>query len=371
MIIDTDTKSSETGLFNHNKLKPIKRNGIPCVFRKNLSKNVMKHMYNFLNIRELSEIGSVNIFLYNCFKEYEIPNWKSEMSNIIQIFNLDIKNEKEEIDKSLIDCINKHRLYPMKDYLGNFLKIDNTGVNFISLVYYDPNMQLQLDKLKNNINENENDKNRFNFEALKLMEIDDGIEEINHLTLKTPWKVIYSNNSYSPGKIIFLEEKSTLDFGFSFNHVIRGNYKFYLHQSIIDMRNAKLHIQILINDEKVFEINDFPSKKILAQFKNDNLYINNDINLKETYICDINEYMFDSVKKNNLKKSMVKDIEIKTSINSVGSTGSASTTQSLNGYNNINYERKDYTVRIQFYNTHLFWKAGWYIDGGRLVRSFN
>ena len=370
MIIDTETKSSETGLFNHNNLKPIKRNGIQCIFRKNLSKNVIKHMFNFLNIRELSEVGSTNIFLYNCFKEYEIPNWKSEMLNIIQIFNLDIKNEKEEIDKSLIDCINKHRLYPMKNAPGNFFKIDKEGINFISLAYYDQNMQFQLDKIKNN-NTDENDINKFNFEALELMDLDDEISGINHMTLKTPWEVVYSNNSYSPGNIIFLKEKSTLDFGFSFNNVIRGNYKFYLHQSIIDMRNAKLHIQVLINDVKVLEINNFPSKKILEQFKNEDTHINNDINLKETYICDINEYMFDAVKKNNLKKSLEDDIEIKTSINSVGSTGSSSTMQSSSSIKNINNKRKDYTVRIQFYNSHLFWKAGWYIDGGRLVRSFN
>ena len=63
------------------------------------------------------------------------------------------------------------------------------------------------------------------------------------------------------------------------------------------MRNAKLHIQILINDEIIFEINNFPSKKHLEQFRGGDEFANGDINLKETYICYINEYMFDSVKK--------------------------------------------------------------------------
>ena len=81
--------------------------------------------------------------------------------------------------------------------------------------------------------------------------------------------------------------------------------------------------------------------------------------------------MFDSVK-NDLKKSM--DIEIKNSFNSVESLKSFSTTQSLNSiisYDNNSNNRKDYTVRVQFNNKHLFWKAGWYLDGGKLVRSFN
>ena len=45
--------------------------------------------------------------------------------------------------------------------------------------------------------------------------------------------------------------------------------------------------------------------------------------------------------------------------------------QSLDSNNNIIFKRKGYTVKIQFYNNHLFWKAGWYLDGGRLVRTFN
>ena len=369
MIIDTEKKSSETGILNQNKLKQIKREGIPSIFSRNLSKNITKYLFNFFDMRELSEIGSTNIFLYNCFKEYEIPNWKNEMLNIIQIFDLDIKNEKEEIDKSFIDCINKHRLYPIKDYLGNFFKIDQEGINFISLVYYDRNMQYQLNKIKNDNNPDKDYAGGFNFEALEYLDSFNKIKGINQITLKTPWETLHCKNSYIPGNIIFLEEKSTLNFGFSFNNVIKGNYKFYLHHSIIDMRNARLHIQIIINDEIVLEINNFPSKNIIDQFRGNDNFANGDINLKETYICDINKYMFDSVKKKNLKKSIEK--EIKTSIKSTGSTGSSSTIQSLNDNNNINNKRKGYTIRIQFYNNHLFWKAGWYLDGGRLVRNFN
>ena len=53
------------------------------------------------------------------------------------------------------------------------------------------------------------------------------------------------------------------------------------------------------------------------------------LNLKDTYICDISEHMFDSVR-NNLKKSMENDIETKKSINSEGSTESNTSIHSLN-----------------------------------------
>ena len=363
-------KSSETGLFNHNKLKVIKRNEIPNILSTKLKKNLTKFLFNYFYIRELSEICSSNIFLYNCYQDYEIPNWKTETLNIINIFNLDIDNIKEEIGESLKECIQKHNLLPMKDKKGSYIKIDNEGINIISLVYYDPDMQLQLDKLKNN--NNKNNINHFNFEALDSLDFDDDLDDINPLTLKTPWKVVYSKNSYNPGNIIFLEEKSTLDFGFSFNHVMKGNYKFYLHQSIINMKNANLLLQIIINEQVVFEINNFPSKKILNQFNNDimnDLDDNNDIKLKDTYICDISEHMFDSVK-NNLKKSIGDEIETKKSINSEGSTESYTSKQSLNSNNSSNCNKNEYTIRIRFKNKHLFWKAGWYLDGGRLVRSF-
>ena len=361
---EINIKISDTGLFAHNKLKVIKRNEKQNIFSQKLKKNLTKYLFNYFYIRELSEICSSNIFLYNCFQDYEIPDWKTEILNIINIFNLDIKNIKEEIGESLQECIQKNRLLPMKDKIGNYIKIDNEGINIISLVYHDHDMQLQLDKLKNN---NNNNINPFNFEALDNLDFDDDFEDINPLTLKTPWQVVYCNNSYNPGNIIFLEEKSALDFGFSFNHVMKGNYKFYLHQSIINMKNAKLLLQIIINEQIVFEINNFPSKKILNQFNNDEINNNNDINLKDTYICDINEHMFNSVK----NKYMENDIDIKNSINSEGSTESNTSLQSVNSIKPFYCNKSDYTVRIRFKNKHLFWKAGWYLDGGRLVRSFS
>jgi hypothetical protein len=30
-------------------------------------------------------------------------------------------------------------------------------------------------------------------------------------------------------------------------------------------------------------------------------------------------------------------------------------------------KKKDYCIKVTFTNIDLFWKAGWYIDGGKLI----
>ena len=305
--MDSNSDSCSSGIFSLKQLKLIERKGKPNVFANRLKRNATKYLFDFFYYRELSEIGAINIFLHNCLIEYEISTWPIEMRNLIDIFHLDVKNLKEGVDKSLFECIKKQHLYPMKDHQENYVKIDKEGINLISLVYYDPNMKEQLNKLNNNIQI----KKPFNFEALEMMEFDDEIDGIIPSTLKTPWKVVHTKYSYIPGNIIFLEEKSPLDFGFSFHHVIKGNYKFYLHQYITNMKNAKLKLQIYINNVVVFELNNFPSKSILQQFnENSNIMIDSDdendnndddIKLKDTYICDINSYMFDSINNNLIR----------------------------------------------------------------------
>ena len=234
--MESNPNSCASGIFSLKKLKVVQRKGKPNVFADRLKGNLTKYLFDFFYYRELSDIGSINIFLHNCFIEYEISTWPIEMRNLIDIFHIDTKNLEEEVDESLLESIKKQRLYPVKDCKENYVKIDKEGINLISLVYYDPNMKEQLNKLNNKIQI----KKPFNFEALEMMELDDDIEGIIPSILETPWKVVYSNHSYIPGNIIFLEEKSPLDFGFSFHHVIKGDYKFYLHQYITNMKNAKL-----------------------------------------------------------------------------------------------------------------------------------
>ena len=244
-------------------------------------------------------------------------------------------------------------------------------------------MKIQLNKLNNTINNdniNINLNNSLNsFDSLSLIENEEEMDKINPYTLKTPWKVIPCINSYNKGNIIFLEEKSPLDFGFSFNNVIKGNYKLYLHQYITNMKNAKLIMKITINNIVVYETNDFPNSIILENFNNNeiNNFIddlmndegeenNNNINLKETYICDINEEMFDKIKNNPNNKF----IESKNTLDSIGSTESNTSKHSSNKNDKCSDMKiQKYEIRVSFTNQHLFWKAGWYLDGGKLVKD--
>ena len=93
-------------------------------------------------------------------------------------------------------------------------------------------------------------------------------------------------------------------------------------------------------------MDNFPSKKILEEFKNgddDENTNNNDIKLKDTYICDINKQMFDSAK-NNLEKSLDIEIDTKNSFNSVGSTESNSSSHNLNNKSKYFISNKIYYI---------------------------
>ena len=148
------------------------------------------------------------------------------------------------------------------------------------------------------------------------------------------------------------------------------------------MKNAKLLLQICINNILVYEINDFPNAKILEQFNDsneehfkvfddisisdeeddNNTNNSNNINLKETFICEITEDMFDKI--NQKKKTL---FESKKTFDSLGSTESNSSNKSYEQI--LNSKIQKYNIRIRFINQHLLWKAGWYLDGGKLVRD--
>ena len=341
-----------------------------------------RYLFDFLYYKELLTICPTNIFLHNCLSEYEMSSWSVELRNIIDIFNLDVKNVKKDIGENYDACIKKNGLFKMKNYAGNYVKINEQGINIISSAYQDPDIQLQLNNLNNNnLYDNNLDINFKSFDSFSFFGDEEIEAKINKKILLTPWKVVHSKNSYNKGNIIFLEEKSPLDFGFSFNNVIKGNYKFYLHQNILNMKNAKLILKITINNILIYETKEFPNNEILNQFSNNNDSDNNsnyiliedeeilvenkkEISLKETYICDISEAMFDKIN-NNIKKSF----ESKNTFDSIGSIES-STSKSSNKSNdkNINDTIRKYIIRVSFKNQHLFWKAGWYLDGGKLVK---
>ena len=382
-----EIKLPKKGILNLTKITSIKREGKSSIFSRKMKKNLTSYLYDFLYYKELLNISHTNIFLHNCLSDYEMHSWAVEIRNIIDIFNLDVKNIKEEVGNSLLACIKKNRFYKMLNCQGNYVHINQEGINIISLVYDDEDMKSQLNKLNNKINNGVNiifNNSLHSFDSFELIK-DGGMNEMYHRDWNTPWKTIQSNNSYNKNNIIFLEDKSPLDFGFSFNNVIKGNYKFYLHHYIINMKNAKLIMNITINNVLVYTIENFPNSKILEQFDNNNNLFSNDFNeimsefndedficnekkdidLKETFICNITEEMFEKAL-NNSKKVF----EAKTTFESQGSTESSTSKSSDKNYDlNIDRRIKKYTIRVRFMNQHLFWKAGWYLDGGKLVKG--
>ena len=142
-----ETSTSESGIFNTNSFQKIKRKGKPCIFSQKLSPNLTKYLFDFFYYRELYNLGSINLYFYQCFSDYQLLTWKIEMNNIIDIFHLEIKNYEEEVDDTLTKCISKKRTYNMSDHPGCFVRINKEGINIISLAYFDKSVKKNMNTL--------------------------------------------------------------------------------------------------------------------------------------------------------------------------------------------------------------------------------
>ena len=132
-----ENSTSESGIFNSNIMHKIKRKYKPCIFSEKLKPNLIKYLFDFFYYRELYTLGSLNLYFYQCFTEYELLTWNLEMNNIIDIFHLEINNYEEEVDDTLTKCIKNKRTYKMADHPGCFVRINKDGINIISLAYFD------------------------------------------------------------------------------------------------------------------------------------------------------------------------------------------------------------------------------------------
>ena len=281
---ETVSTTSESGIFNSKKFQKINRQGKSCIFSDKLSKNVTKYLFDFFYYRELYNLGSVNLFFYRCFRDYQLLTWKLEMNNIIDIFHLEINNYEEEVDDTLTKTIKNKRTYNMKDHPGCYVRINKDGINIISSAYYDNsiykenninknntgiflnnnlNLDFINDKLNNiNIIENEspNKSNNNNNEIINLSEPPSNIgsaDSIKPMKMSDLliWKTEYIEGSYiinSP--CINLIKTAPLDFGFSFYHIIKGDYQLYLNHCLINMKNAKLILKVFINKYNVYTL---------------------------------------------------------------------------------------------------------------------
>ena len=382
--------TSESGIFNSNLLQKINRKCKTCVFSEKLKRNLTKYLFDFFYYRELHQICSANLFFYQCFTEYQLMTWKLEMNNIIDIFHLYIKNYDEEVDDTLIQCIQKKRLYAMKDHPGCYIRINKEGINIISLVYFDPSIQKDfsntdndfstLKKNLNTANDNQNNNNdidintNLNIDMLNdnnndfkfqnfnkrrdtiesLSEAQSNLGSIESITNNIKngdtnlWAIKILEDSYNNNECILLKKTAPMNFGFSFYHVIKGDYQLYLHHSLINMKNARLILQVSINGKVVYTLSDFPSNELISQDSRDEKEKEKNIKLKEYLICSITKKMFEESNYNITEKEKEDSDDEEDEHN-----------------NNF----RDYEVRVTFKNQDLFWKAGWCIDGGRMLRK--
>jgi hypothetical protein len=294
--------------------------------------------------------------------------WKLEMNNIINIFHLDIKNYEEEVDDTLTKCIQKKRTYAMKDHPGCFIRINKEGLNIISIAYYDESIQKFFNKndspIKKNIwNEDiNNNLNEENFERndQRKNTIDgfseppsnlgsmDSITASNKNSVFNPWVKKILEDSYTFNECILINTTSPINFGFSFYHVVKGDYQLYLHHSLINMKNARLILQVTINGNVIYNFSNFPNNNLIEQDNRDEKEKEKNIKLNEYLICSITKKMFEQADLNR-KNSEENDENLKID-------------EEIN-------KCKDYEVRVTFKNQDLFWKAGWCVDGGRLLRK--
>ena len=400
--------TSESGIFNSSLMHKINRECKPCIFSQRLCRNLTKYLFDFFYYRELYQMCSANLFLYQCFTEYQLLTWKLEMNNIIDIFHLKINNYDEEIDHTLLQTIKKKRTYPMKDHPGCYVRINKEGINIISIAYYDNSIQGDFKNPKNyspnpkysnkNINKknmqfspeeetfdknnpffkykftidnNNNSNNMNNINNINIInenyteqninnqvntiestsEITSNFGSIESINLKTKnnepniWKFKILEDSYLNDKCLILNKTAPLNFGFSFYHVIKGDYQLYLHHSLINMKNARLILQVSINGINVYTLEDFPPNILYEQDQREEEEKEKNIKLNEFFICNITKKMFDecNFNINNLEENLLEEEDTNKS--------------------------KDYEIRVSFKNIDLFWKAGWCIDGGRLLRK--
>ena len=141
-----ENSTSESGIFNSNIMQKINRKYKPCIFSEKLNHNLIKYLFDFFYYRELYNLGSLNLFFYQCFTEYELLTWELEMNNIIDIFHLEINNYMDEVDDTLTKCIKNKRTYKMSDHPGCFVRINKDGINIISLAYFDNSVKKNIVK---------------------------------------------------------------------------------------------------------------------------------------------------------------------------------------------------------------------------------
>ena len=140
------------------------------------------------------------------------------------------------------------------------------------------------------------------------------------------WREEKIDGSYEKDSTVpYLITVCWIDTKFSFFHVKPNNYKLYINENFIKSKRfrEKMKLNVIIDENIIIYDKIFP---------NDTIFDNNSserehARLNEDYICLIKKEDFNGAKKD------------------------------ING---------DCVVNIAFTHTNMFWKGGWFIDGGSL-----
>ena len=139
------------------------------------------------------------------------------------------------------------------------------------------------------------------------------------------WREESIDGSYTGEKVYYLINVCWIDLHLFFYHIKAGNYQLYINEHFDNESIKKqLKICVKIGNKEIYKNNNFPNEEIYNA--NNSYYNSRGKKLKEDFICNINENDFDI--KDNLEEEFV--------------------------------------VEVSFMHKELFWKGGWFIDGGCL-----
>ena len=265
----------------------------PDKFKSKLKSNLTRYIFNFFKFTEIYELGKINVFFLNNLISYISTKnfWHEYLLSLKN--NLNYQISEEQLSETYEEAVKKKQKYK---FVFNFRK------NYLSFDLY------------NSISYYSIAKSFF----------------WSHKKDKNYWEEREIKNSYENKLVPYLKSDNFINVNFSFFNVKVNNYKLFFNEHF-DSLELKLTIEIYINDVKIKEISNFPSKELFEN--NNSKYYNSkgNLELKEDFISRIDKKEFDVIPKDNIKNNL-------------------------------------YEIAIKFKNDNILHQVtGWYIDGGHLL----
>ena len=140
------------------------------------------------------------------------------------------------------------------------------------------------------------------------------------------WREENIEGSYTGEKVFYLVTVCWINVNLYFYHIKAGNYQLYINEHFDDSRiKGELKICVKIGNKEIYKNDNFPNDEIYNANNSSSNHRNK--KLKEDFICNINENDFDVKEK---------------------------------------IDEEKFVVEVSFMHRELYWKGGWYIDGGCL-----